>query len=533
MADFPAPVAAQIQPPDPTKGLSQLSSVLGVQQQRQNLQTGAITQQTAQAVQKQQQLAAEKQQGVQNFFKNWDPSAHLGADGTTDLNSVLQDPQLKASGNAMPDIVQSLLDIKNKQLGVKQQLSTLNGDQVKQFSTVMGSLAKDPDVVADKTDPTTGVNAGRAKVNEALSNFSQLSPDSARIGQIYGQGVQHAPPGKLSNVIQAYQLQGQSASEQQAQQNPQVTPIGTGAATDIYNVNKATGVQPGQKPVAAIPNAPPPGFSVVVDPRTQNPYLLNAQTGEARDLGHGYPGKTPATPAASTTAPGAAPSATAATTPSSIPAPYKPGQAQLTPELTKALGDRVSQAQAAANNTTQAQDALTRARTLLDDPNGPNAGTGFENKKAIMNFLSSAGIDTKGADDANTLMKNLARYEASRATQAGLGGTDAARELAHNGSPTVALDNKALKGVVTQSLATEKALAAYAGTQSKTQDPAALAKNETDFRNIPNLIQGYEYGLARNPKEADEFLTKHGISREDMGKTRQMIKEFEARGQAQ
>lgn len=529
MADFPAPVAAQIQPPDPTKGLSQLSSVLGLQQQRQALQTGAITQQTAGAVQRQQELAAQKQEGVQSFFKNWDPSAHLGPDGTTDLNSVLQDPQLKASGNAMPDIVQSLLDIKNKQLGVKQQLSTLNGDQIKQFATQMGALAKDPDVVADKTDPTTGVNPGRAKVNEALSNFGQLSPDSARIGQIYGQGVQHAPPGKLSNVIQAYQLQGQSASEQQAQQNPQQLAVGTGAATDIYNVNKASGLQPGQKPAAAVPNAPPPGFSVVVDPRTQNPYLLNAQTGEARDLGHGYPGKTPATPASpstSATTPPATPK-----TPSSIPEPYKPGQAQLTPELTKALGDRVSQAQSAANNTTQAQDALERARTLLDNPNGPDTGTGFENKKAILNFLSSAGIDTKGADDANTLMKNLARYEASRATQAGLGGTDAARELAHNGSPTVTLDNKALKGVVTQSLATEKALAAYAGTQSKTQDPAALAKNETDFRNIPNLIQGYEYGLARSPKEADEFLTKHGISREDMGKTRQMIKEFEARGQ--
>ena len=474
-------------------------------------------------------MEAQKQQGVQNFFQNWDPSEHLGDDGTTDLNSVLADPQFKSSGNAKPAIWQSLLDVKNKQLGVKQQLTNLNGDLVKQFTTQMGALAKDPDVVADKADPATGENPGRAKFNEAMSEFGQLSPDAARVAQIYGQGAQHAPPGKLSHVVQALQLQGQSASEQQAQQNPQQLSIGTGAATNVYNVDKSQGLQPGQQAAQTIQNAPPPGFKVVVDPRTQNPYLLNDQTGEVRDFGHGYPGKAPATaPRAAQQPPSPA---AAAAGPSSIPAPYKPGQAQTTPELSGALGLRVSQAQSAANNTTQAQDALTRARAILDNPEGPDTGSGFENKKAIMNFLSSAGIDTKGADDANTLAKNLARYEASRATQAGLGGTDAARELAHSGSPTVALDNKALKGVVTQSLATEKALAAYAGVQSQSQDPAVLAKNEKDFRNIPNLIEGYEYGLARNPKEADEFLTKHGVTRDQMTKTRQMIKEFEGRGQ--
>ena len=188
---------------------------------------------------------------------------------------------------------------------------------------------------------------------------------------------------------------------------------------------------------------------------------------------------------------------------------------------------RVQQAQAAANNTTQAQDALTRARAILDSPGAPNTGALFEWKKAVRNVLSTAGIDTSGADDTNTLVKNLARYEASRATQAGLGGTDAARELAHNGSPNVSLDNAALKGIVTQSLATEKALSAYANIQAKTQDPAQMQANEAKFRSIPNLIQGYEYGLARNPKEADEFLTKHGLTKQQMAQTRQQIKQFE------
>src|SRR6185437_3843749 len=105
---------------------------------------------------------------------------------------------------------------------------------------------------------------------------------------------------------------------------------------------------------------------------------------------------------------------------------------------------RVQQAQAAANNTVQAQDALTRARTILDSPGAPNTGALVDWKRNVKNFLSSAGIDTQGAEDTNSLIKNLARYEASRATQAGLGGTDAARELAHNGSPNVSIDNAAL-----------------------------------------------------------------------------------------
>jgi hypothetical protein len=124
---------------------------------------------------------------------------------------------------------------------------------------------------------------------------------------------------------------------------------------------------------------------------------------------------------------------------------------------------------------------------------------------------------------------SLARYEAARATASGLGGTDAARELAHNGSPNVTLDNKAALGIVNQSLATEKALASYAKVQSKTNDPQTLLKNESDFRNIPNLIEAHEYGMSRNPDEANAYLKSHGISAEQMKSSRAAIKEFDSR----
>jgi hypothetical protein len=104
-----------------------------------------------------------------------------------------------------------------------------------------------------------------------------------------------------------------------------------------------------------------------------------------------------------------------------------------------------------------------------------------------------------------------------------------ARELAHNGSPNVTLDNKAALGIVNQSLATEKALASYAKVQSKTNDPQTLLKNESDFRNIPNLIEAHEYGMSRNPDEANAYLKSHGISAEQMKSSRAAIKEFDSR----
>src|SRR5690348_13070824 len=144
------PVGDKIIPPNPQAGISSMSGILGLQQQRQALQTG-------QQILQQEQLKSGQQQGIQSFFQNWDPSEHVGDDGTTDLDSALQSPQFRAAGNAKPAIMQALLDVKQKQLGAKQQLASLNSDLTKQFGTAVGALADDPDVKADKTDPATGV----------------------------------------------------------------------------------------------------------------------------------------------------------------------------------------------------------------------------------------------------------------------------------------------------------------------------------------------------------------------------------------
>lgn len=243
------PVGDKIVPPSSQGAISSMSGILGLQQQRQQLQTG-------QQILQQEQLKTGQQQGIQSFFQNWDPSEHVSDDGTTDLDSALQSSQFKAAGNAKPAIMQALLDVKQKQLTAKNSLAGLNSDLTKQFGTAVGALADDPDVKADETDPATGVNAGRAKVDAFIQNFGKLSPDAQRVAGIYGPMAQHIPPGKLSSAIAALQLQAQSASEQQAAQFPKPTAISTPAGTSVYNAQPRTGIQPGQQPALTIANPP-------------------------------------------------------------------------------------------------------------------------------------------------------------------------------------------------------------------------------------------------------------------------------------
>lgn len=502
MADFGSPVAQNVDPVG--QGVSMLNGILNLKRGQQALQTGQYQQQTAQAQAQQEQQNAGQRQAAAKFFQSYDLAGHVGADGTIDLDKALTNPQLKATGDAYPEIAKSLIGIKNAQLDGKQKLATLNSGLRQDFYQNVGGLSDDPDVKA-------GNNQGVGKVLDAIDRFGESGgSNAAAVAGVYKPQVQNlvagGKTGKLTEVLRNWQLQAQDAGKQTEQTYGTPTTVNTGGV-----------IQPGvQAPAAAGGGFTPSSAAIPLPPQ------------QTRNAAGSIINRDPRTGALSR-----APTSGVSSGAGAPPGGINPTTAQAATQNTAAAGvsARVQQAQAAANNTVQAQDALTRARSILDNADSPNTGVNFENKQYIKNFLAGAGVDTKGADDANTLAKNLARYEASRATQAGLGGTDAARELAHNGSPNVSLDKGALKGVITQSLATEKALAAYAGIQSKTKDPAALTKNEADFRSIPNLIQGYEYGLARNPKEAEEFLTKHGLDRAEMAKTRAQIKEFEGRGQ--
>ena len=238
LADYNPAVATSINPPDPQGGLKSISGILGIGQQGLAIQSKGVEIQEQKQRLQQQQIETLRQQGLQNFFQNWDPSEHDGPDGTTDMESARTSSAYKSAGLAKPDIDLKLSQIKAAQLQNKQSLTNLNADNLGQLGRMAQSLSADDDVKA-------GGPAGVQKVSNAFENFSKLGPDAARVAQIYSPMTQHAPPGKLVNGIMALASQTQDVSAQQAQTNPQQF---QNAAGEQLLRNRATGAveqQPG------------------------------------------------------------------------------------------------------------------------------------------------------------------------------------------------------------------------------------------------------------------------------------------------
>ena len=489
MADFGGPpVGTTVNPVG--AGMQTLSDVMNIKRQQQALRTGVYQQQSAQAAAQQDQQKNQELQSLAQFTKSAarDPKYH-NPDGSLNVQKYQTDAMAAAPTYGQAYIGQMTSNA-NSMVENRKALLGLSNEQRKTIGGYFGAVAANP-------------QATSKDFMDAAEQARAVSDDP---------GYQRAVDRMLMSAPPVATLPTQQASAA-IQQHARGIAMQTGAA-DTEQSGPA--VQMVQGPGGLVPtnvNPQAPGGIQPVGPTQQQGIAPQILT-------------TPAGPLARTDSSGRT------VTPLTTTAPTNLNTTRVqqigAQGAAEGVTNRVQQAQAAANNTTQAQDALTRARTILESPGGPNTAGLFETKRTIKNFLAGAGFDS-GADDANTLVKNLARYEASRATQAGLGGTDAARELAHTGSPSTQLDNAALKGVITQSLATEKALAAYANVQSKSQDPAVLQQNEARFRSIPHLIQAYEYGLARNPQEAEEFLKKHGLTRAEMAASRKAIQEFEAR----
>ena len=88
---FGSPIAQNVNPPGTglAQGVQTLSGLLGLQQQRQQLQLQQQELQRSQ-VQTQQDL------GVNQFFSNWSPGDHHGDDGTLDIDSAHDSPAYQA-----------------------------------------------------------------------------------------------------------------------------------------------------------------------------------------------------------------------------------------------------------------------------------------------------------------------------------------------------------------------------------------------------------------------------------------------------
>lgn len=274
---MPELVGLQGHPVDMMSKLSQLLTIRGQQAQ----------------VQQEQQNA-----GQRAAIAKYDWNKHIGEDGTIDIESVANDPELQhIAGDSYIDLMSHVAGAKQQQLTAKSTLLGLRTEQRKHLSSIMGALRSDKDVAADN-------DVGRQKVNDGFIQFQQLygTRDTLPVLAAYGPALQKAPKGRLGDALKVMELQAFDVERLASSQSPQYASTGA----------KLTNVNP-----LADPNSSPdidlqvtPGWSVVLDANGRQ-FNRNDQTGQLVPMGQPIPGAgrgaKPAAAPAAAPAPGAAP----------------------------------------------------------------------------------------------------------------------------------------------------------------------------------------------------------------------------------
>ena len=442
MPDMIQPVAAQIQGPNPNQGLSMLSSILGVRQAQQNLQTGAYQQQTAQALAQQEQQTTRQRQAAADFFQNYDVAAHVGPDGTIDLDQALTNPQLKATGDSYPVIAKSIIDMKNAQLDAKQKLATLDSGLRQNFYQNVGGLSDDPDV-------KQGNAQGAGKVLDAIDEFGRSGgPDAARVASVYKPIIQNlvqaGKTSKLPEVLGNFQLQAVDAGKQREQT------YGTPGTMDTGGT-----IQPGvQAPAAAGGGFTPSGPGIAKPPESV--------TGSGGQLLNRNPrtGALSLPPVAGAPAGGGGPSSAP---PSKLPPMQRPGlnaptadQANYNTRVQQ-LGQEYQAVSTAANDPTNGvQSTRFRNQQILDLVPHATTGPGMR----MLNTVASRLPGSTG-DAYQDLEHYLSQNSASLAQTMGVPKTNLGAETAAAAAGNVERNPGALREITRTNDALNTAMDLY------------------------------------------------------------------------
>ena len=508
MADVNAQVALGINSPDPNQGLNTLNKIMSLGQQGLAIRGQQSQNKSLAAKATIDQQTAQENQNLAGLMSDPIKAGIIDQDGnpTKDAQSII----LRAAPTTGSSHMQALLSAANTKIAYNSAVNGLRAQDRAELATAAGGVAARAQSPQDINDALDSVVASKAGTPEEGNYKTIAATMKQAINHLASKTSGNNPPPAGQEPWRV------GAANMAASILPPTSTVGPGGLTtpQASTVNTGAVTQPVIQAPALAGGAIRPAAGAIAN--VTPPSITNTPAGLVRVA----PGGTGASVIPSTAPPGSGGSVP--------PQNANPSQAQAIglSEQAAAVGKRVSQVQEQAANTVQAQDALSRAKAILESGASPDTGAGFEQKRQLKNAMSSLGIDTQGADDMNTLSKNLARYEAARATAVGLGGTDAARELAHNGSPNTQLDNKALQGIVRQSLATEKVLAGYANVQSKSADPRVQLQNEQALRAIPHPIETMEYTMSRNKAEADQYLKEHGLTHADIAKSALLMKQF-------
>lgn len=443
MPDFGSPVAQNINV-NPQQGMTTLSSLLDLQQRKQQLATGAAT------LQMTQQSAAQRA-GIAGI--DW--SKYDDGTGTISTDKMLEDKDLQQrAGDQFPQILQQAASARTTQLSNKQLLVGLNDKLRDQFGSMVGALRTDQDVIADTP-------AGRAKVDAAISQFSAAGgPDAQRVAAIYGPVTQHAPPGKLEQGLKAIQLQAMDASAQASAQQPSY--VAAGNRLEQTNPLAVGGAPSGDIRVGT-------GPQWIFDPVTKS-YKLASATGPGGAGGPSAPAKS-----AAATAPGTAP------TVAGMPQ-YAPGQADTLAANTQAGGTRYNELINAAQDSQNRVNVLDNIIRLAPQVR-TGVGSGF--KAGMATAVGQLPGFSGAADDAaayNELAKFLHQSSLRAWQSAGGTGTNQQLSTIEGANPNTSQDPRTIEALARYNKAGELALQAKATAhQTWMHQPGNNFANQDQF----------------------------------------------------
>ena len=217
------PVGNTIIPPNPNQGIQTLSGILGIQQQRQNLQTGQYTQQQAQAESQQAQQKNTELQKVGALTQGaYSSGKYAKSDGTFDNQKFANDVAIVA-----PTYGQQIANDATMRAGeiYKNQKTLFEMDSAKraQVGNVFGGLASKPDV-------------NHSDVVDALTTLDEQYPDDHDLHRMTHSMGAALPPDASGPKLQ--QMLNTAAS--MAKGEPGVEPA-TNAANQLVNRAKYSG----------------------------------------------------------------------------------------------------------------------------------------------------------------------------------------------------------------------------------------------------------------------------------------------------
>ena len=227
--DFGAPVAANIQVPDPNKPLQTLSGLMGIQRQKQALQIGQQQLQVGEGdVQQAQQQMKERQTLQQMLASGKDPDGNpiKGSDGEIDPVAFGA-----AANKHMPllgqGVQQSIIKTLSDRVQLNNQVRGLGQDYRNDISGIVrsGIGGQNPMQVADGLDAYAKQNPQAASaIMRAQSLLLHLNPNM--------------PQAQRDQALQHLAMEFQPASTTAAQQAPQMgVTTGPGGGLQAYQTN--------------------------------------------------------------------------------------------------------------------------------------------------------------------------------------------------------------------------------------------------------------------------------------------------------